>query len=476
MTNPKGFLTIPRVDAGNRPINERLDDFSEVEQKLNDSDRQLQAERCMDCGIPFCQWSCPINNTMPEFQDAIYKGNWKEAIEVLHMTNNFPEFTGRICPAPCEKGCVLNIHGEPVTIRENESATIEKAFALGYVKPNPPKVRTGKKVAVIGSGPAGLSCADLLNKWGHTVTVFEKDEAIGGILRFGIPDFKLSKTIIDRRLEILFEEGLIIKTNSNVGTDIKIKELLNEFDAICIAVGAMKPRDLNIPGRELNGIYFAMDFLTQQNRIIRGEKIPDENRILAKNKNVLVIGGGDTGSDCVGTSNRQRPKSVSQIEIMPKPSLTRELDNPWPYWPIVFKSTTSHEEGCNRMWSLSAKRFIGENGNVKQVEVIEVKWEKDSNGKMMMNEIRNSEKIINAELVLLAMGFVHPNHEGLLDDLKVECDQRGNIKVNNEKATSVNKIFAAGDAVRGPSLVVHAIAEGRKMAQKVHKFLLANRK
>lgn len=472
MGNPKGFITVPRVESGNRPINERVEDFSEVEQRLNDSDRQLQASRCMDCGIPFCQWSCPIGNTMPEFQDAVYRGDWKEAIDVLHMTNNFPEFTGRICPAPCEKGCVLNIHEEPVTIRENENATIEKAFSLGFVKPNPPKVRTGKKVAVIGSGPAGLSCADLLNKWGHTVTVFEKDEAVGGILRFGIPDFKLSKTVIDRRLEILIDEGLIFKTKVNAGTDIKTKELLKEFDAICIAVGAMKPRDLNIPGRELKGIHFAMDFLTQQNRIVSGIKISEENRITTKDKNVLVIGGGDTGSDCVGTSNRQHAASVTQIEILPKPSPARDLNNPWPYWPTILKTTTSHEEGCNRMWGLSAKRFIGENGNVKQVEFIEVKWEKDTNGRMTMTEISGSEKIINAELVLFAMGFVHPYHEGLLEELKVEYDQRGNVKADGNKMTSVNKVFAAGDAVRGPSLVVHAIAEGRKMAKNVHNFLL----
>ncbi len=471
MGNPKGFMNISRVEAGNRAILDRLEDFSEVEQTLNDADRQLQASRCMDCGIPFCQWACPISNTMPEFQDALYKGNWKEAIEVLHMTNNFPEFTGRICPAPCEKGCVLNIHEEPVTIRENECATIEKAFNLGFIKPNPPKIRTGKKVAVIGSGPSGLACADLLNKWGHTVTLFEKDEAIGGLLRFGIPDFKLSKTVIDRRLEILVAEGLIIKTKTYIGFDIKSKELMKNFDAICIAIGAMKPRDLEVPGRELKGIHFAMDFLAQQNRVLRGAKINDDLKIHAFNKNVLVIGGGDTGSDCVGTSNRQRAKSVTQIEILPKPPIKRLIDNPWPYWPNTLKTSSSHEEGCERKWSLSAKRFIGENGSVRQVEVVEVRWDKDSNGRQVMIEIPGSEKTINAELVLLAMGFVHPFHEGLLNELGVEFDQRGNIKAADNKATSIAKVFAAGDAVRGPSLVVHAIAEGRKMAKNVHNFL-----
>jgi glutamate synthase (NADPH/NADH) small chain len=472
MGNPKGFLTVPRVDAGNRAIHERVEDFSEVEQKLNDADRQLQASRCMDCGIPFCQWACPISNTMPEFQDALYKGNWKEAIDVLQMTNNFPEFTGRICPAPCEKGCVLAINEEPVTIRENECATIEKAFNLGFIRPNPPKIHTGKNVAVIGSGPAGMACADLLNKWGHTVTLFEKDEAIGGLLRFGIPDFKLSKSVIDRRLEILIAEGLIIKTNTHAGIDIKGKDLMKKFDAICISIGAMKPRDLEIPGRDLNGIHFAMEFLTQQNRVLRGDRFVDKARILAKDKNVLVIGGGDTGSDCVGTSNRQRAKSVTQIEILPKPTVKREFNNPWPYWPTTLKTSSSHEEGCERKWSLSAKKFIGENGKVNKVELIEVKWDRDKNGRPVMMEIPGSEKILNFDLVLLAMGFVHPVHEGLLNELNVEFDQRGNIKADGSKSTSLAKVFAAGDAVRGPSLVVHAIAEGRKMAKSVHEYLI----
>jgi glutamate synthase (NADPH) small chain len=471
MGNPKGFMEVGRREAGNRPIYERLEDFSEVEQTLDDAERQKQASRCMDCGIPFCQWSCPVGNTMPEFQDALYKGNWQEAIEVLQATNNFPEFTGRICPAPCEKGCVLNIHEEPVTIRENECATIEKAFNLGLIKPNPPKTRTGKKVAVIGSGPAGMACADLLNKWRHTVTLFEKDEAVGGLLRFGIPDFKLSKTVIDRRIDILTAEGLIIKTGVNVGIDIKAKDLLKEFDAVCLAIGAMKPRDLTIPGRELKGIHFAMDFLTQQNRVIRGDKIPETNRINAKGKKVLVIGGGDTGSDCVGTSNRHRAKSVTQIEIMPKPSVKRSPENPWPYWPYVLKTSTSHEEGCDRMWSMATKRFIGENGHLKQVEIIGVKWDKDASGRMTMTELPGTEKIIEVDLVLLAMGFVHPYHEGLCDGLGIEYDPRGNVKSTPDKATNIDKVFVAGDATRGPSLVVHAIAEGRKMAQSVHTFL-----
>lgn len=473
MANPKGFIEVERLEAGNRPVQERITDYAEVEQTLNDADRQLQASRCMDCGIPFCQWSCPVSNTMPEWQDAMYRGNWKEAITILHSTNNFPEFTGRICPAPCEKGCVLNIHEEPVTIRENECAAIEKAFQLGYVVPQIPKFRTGKKVAVIGSGPAGMACADLLNKWGHSVTLFEKDEAIGGLLRFGIPDFKLNKGVIDRRVEVLEAEGLIIKTGVNVGVDISTDQLLNEFDAVCIAIGAMKPRNLSVEGRELKGVYFAMDYLSQQNRVVAGQTFSDDIRILAKDKNVLVIGGGDTGSDCVGTSNRHKAKSVTQIEIMPKPPVKRDMGNPWPYWPYTLKSSTSHEEGCERKWSLSTKRFIGENNHVTGVEVIEVKWEKDASGRMQMIEIPGTEQVIKAELVLLAMGFVHPYHEGLCDGLQLNYDNRGNVKVDENKFTSQAKVFAAGDAVRGPSLVVHAIAEGRKMAENVHKYLLA---
>jgi glutamate synthase (NADPH) small chain len=473
MGNPKGFMTVPRRDAGNRPVHERVADFGEVEQTLNDEERQMQASRCMDCGIPFCQWSCPVANTMPEWQDALYKGNWEEAIKILHYTNNFPEFTGRICPAPCEKGCVLNIHEEPVTIRENEAATIEKAFNLGLIKPNPPKTRSGKKVAVIGSGPAGMACADLLNKWGHTVTLFEKDEAIGGLLRFGIPDFKLNKNVIDRRVDVLMAEGLIVKTNTHVGVDIKNEQLLKEFDVICIAIGAMQPRDLKVEGRELKGVYYAMEYLTQQNRVNNGINIADADRINAKDKNVLVIGGGDTGSDCVGTANRHKAKSVTQIEIMPRPSEKRAADNPWPYWPYVLKTSSSHEEGCERQWSLTTKRFIGENGVLKEVEVVQVTWEKDTAGRMVMMEVPGSNKIIKADLVFLAMGFVHPIHEGLLDNFGLEYDPRGNVKASVEKVTSKAKIFAAGDAVRGPSLVVHAIAEGRKMAENVHKFLLS---
>ena len=464
-------MEIRRKEGGNRPIHERILDYGEVEQTLNEEDRKLQASRCMDCGIPFCQWGCPVMNNMPEWQHAIYKGDWKKASQLLQVTNNFPEFTGRVCPAPCEKACVLGIQDDPVTIRENEAATVEQAFDKGLIKPHPPRVKTGKKVAVIGSGPSGLACADLLNKAGHTVTLFEKDEAVGGLLRYGIPDFKLAKNIIDRRVAILEEEGLLIKTNTQVGKDIKGKDLLEKFDAICLAIGAMKPRDLPVEGRDLKGIHFAMDFLTQQNRINQGSSYKENERISATNKHVLVIGGGDTGSDCVGTSKRQKAKSITQIEILPKPPLKRTADNPWPYWANVMKTSSSHEEGCNRYWSLSTRRFIGENGWVKKAEVVEVSWEKDASGRMVMKEIPGTVRMINANLVLLSLGFVHPIHEGLVKELGLELDERGNLKTDQKHKTSKAKVFATGDAVSGASLVVRAIAAGRSAAADIMEFL-----
>jgi glutamate synthase (NADPH/NADH) small chain len=470
MGNPNGFLNIRRKDAGNRPISERISDFSEVEQVLNSEDRMLQASRCMDCGIPFCHWSCPVDNLIPEWNDLLYKGDWKGAYMRLAATNNFPEFTGRICPASCEHACVLNINQEPVTIRENEVAIVEKAFAEGYVKPEPPTVRTGKKVAVIGSGPSGMAAADLLNKAGHWVTLFEKDEKAGGLLRFGIPDFKLSKSTVDRRLDLMIKEGLVVKTGVNIGKDISGKEIIGQFDAVCIAVGAMHPRDLVAEGRELNGIHFAMDFLTTQNRVNNGQIAIADNPINAKDKKVLVIGGGDTGSDCVGTSIRQKAASVMQIEIMPKPPVSRADDNPWPYFGKVLKTTTSHEEGCERFWSLSTVRFIGKNNQIKGVEVEEVEWIVKDN-RHSMEVIPGTRRIIDADLVLLAMGFVHPVIEGLLSELELELSVRNNIKVNSNHSTSHEKVFAAGDSVSGASLVVNAIASGRKVAKEIDRFL-----
>ena len=407
MGHPKGFLLYERKEAGNRPINERIYDFGEVEQTLNAEDRKLQAARCMDCGVPYCNWACPVQSVIPEWQDLMFHGEWKNASDLLHSTNDFPEFTGRVCPAPCEKSCTLNLHEAPVTIRENECSIVERAFADGFIKPRPPKYRTGKKVAVVGSGPAGLQAAVLLNRAGHTVTLFERDNAIGGLLRYGIPDFKLNKQIIDRRLAVLEAEGIIFKVNTEVGKDITAEELLEQFDAVCLTMGAMKPRDLPVEGRENGGVYYAMEFLTQQNKVIRGEIIAPEKRILAKDKNVLVIGGGDTGSDCVGTSIRQGAKSVTQIEILPKPPEKKNPETPWPFWPTILKTSSSHEEGCNRQWSLATKRFIHENGQLKGAEVVEVKWLRDSNGKMNMVEVEGSKHIIPCDLVLLSMGFVH---------------------------------------------------------------------
>ncbi|MGV8138471.1 MAG: glutamate synthase subunit beta [Mangrovibacterium sp.] len=471
MGDPKGFIKVARKTSGYRPLHERIYDYGEVEQTLNEEDRRLQASRCMDCGIPFCHWGCPVGSKIPEWQDALYRKNDREAYEILHSTNSFPEITGRICPAPCEKSCVLAIHEEPVTIRENECATVERAFSMGYILPNPPKVRTGKKVAVIGSGPAGLSAADLLNQAGHTVTVFEKNDAIGGLLRYGIPDFKLNKGIIDRRLNVFKAEGIIFRTKVHVGIDVTREELLSEFDAVLLAMGAESARDLKVEGRDLQGVYFAMDFLTQQNKVVAGKKIADEDRLLAEGKHVLVIGGGDTGSDCVGTSIRQKAASVTQIEILPKPPVERAGNNPWPYWPNTLRTSSSHEEGCNRKWAISTRRLIGENGVVKQAEIVEVNWDKDEKGRWIMNEIPGTEQIIPADLVLLSMGFTSPVHSGLLEKLGVEYDERGNVKVNANKQSSVEKVFAAGDVERGASLVVHAIQAGKVAAANVDKFL-----
>jgi len=470
MADITGFLKIKRKDAGNRPKHERIGDHSEVEQTLNTEDRMLQASRCMDCGIPFCHWGCPCDNLIPEWNDMLYKGDWKGAYDRLSATINFPEFTGRICPAPCEHACVLNINEEPVTIRENEVAIVEKAFAEGYIKPEPPKIRTGKKIAIIGSGPAGMAAADLLNKNGHLVTLFEKDDKAGGLLRYGIPDFKLSKTTIDRRLDLMVQEGLIIKTGTNIGKDISGKELLEQFDAICLTIGASHPRDLNVEGRDLNGIHFAMDFLTLQNRVNDGQIQAIANTITAEGKNVLIIGGGDTGSDCVGTSIRQKARSVTQIEILPKPPISRADDNPWPYYGKILKTSSSHEEGCERLWALSTVKITGENNHVTGVEVEEVDW-KIVDGRYTMEVKLGTRKIINAELVLLAMGFVHPVLDGLVSELDLELEQRKNIKVDRTFSTSHNKVFAAGDSVCGASLVVNAIASGRRVAKKIDKFL-----
>ena len=471
MGNPKAFITVARKEAAYRPVLERITDFGEVEQTLNQEDRKLQASRCMDCGVPFCHWACPLGNRMPEWQDMIYKGKWKEGVEILHETNNFPDFTGRVCPAPCEKSCVLALHEAPVTIRENEASVTEVAFMEGMIKARPPKHRTGKKIAVIGSGPAGLAAAQQLNRKGHTVTVFEKDSNPGGLLRYGIPNFKLNKNVIDRRLKQLEEEGIIFKTKTEIGVNISGEDVMKKFDAVCLAVGAGKPRDINPKGRELKGIYFAMDFLSQQNKIIMDESAVNSERITAKDKHVLVIGGGDTGSDCVGTSVRQGAVKITQIEILPKPPAGKNPATPWPEsYPNILKTSSSHEEGCERRWMLNTIEFKGQNGTVNEVVVEKIDSQKSEDGRMMMVASGNIETI-KADIVFLALGFVHPVHEGLLDELGVAYDPRGNVAVNKNNQSSVSKVFAAGDASLGASLVVKAIASGRKVAEDINRIL-----
>lgn len=470
MGNPKAFMTIGRKEAGYRPVHERITDFGEVEQTLNNEDRMLQASRCMDCGVPFCHWACPLGNKMPEYQDMLFKGKWKEAWEILNETDDFPEFTGRVCPALCEKSCVLNIQHEAITIRENEASVTERAFAEGWIKPKPPVNRTGKKVAVIGSGPAGLVVANQLNKKGHSVTVYEKSPQPGGLLRFGIPNFKLNKNIIDRRLALLEQEGIVFVNEAEIGRNISYDKIRKNNDAICICIGAGKPRDLTVEGRDLKGIHFALEFLFQQNYKMSGIDIT-EPEISAKDKKVLVIGGGDTGSDCVGTANRQGAKSVTQIEILPKPPETDNPATPWPNWPNILKNSTSHEEGCERRWSLTTKKIFGENGAVNKVEVAEVEWfVEEGSGRYVMKETGKTE-IIEADLILLAMGFVNPEHEGLLDSLGLNYDNRGNVGIDKDCATTIKGVFAAGDAASGASLVVRAMASGRQAANAIDKYL-----
>ena len=445
MGNPKAFLTVPRQDAGYRPIHERIADFGEVEQTLNTSDRRLQASRCMDCGVPFCHWACPLGNRPPEFQDAIYKGEWKMAYEILTATNDFPEFTGRICPALCEKSCVLKLSmNAPVTIREDECSVIEAAFREGYVQPRKFE-RNGKKVAVIGSGPAGLAAANQLNHRGYEVTVYEKDEYPGGLLRFGIPNFKLQKTVIDRRIKVMEAEGITFKTN----TPVDVEKLPAGYDAYCICTGTPTARDLKVPGRDLKGVHFALELLSQQNRVLAGQTFSAKDRVTAKGKRVLVIGGGDTGSDCIGTSHRQGAVSVTQIEIMPKPPVGSNPNTPWPQWPVVLKTSSSHEEGCERRWLLTTNKFIGTKDNrVCGAEVEEVEWKPNPDGGRPIMVPTGKKETIECDIVFLAMGFLRP-----------------------EQPKFAENVFVAGDAATGASLVVRCIAGGRKAAQQIDAYL-----
>jgi len=477
MGKPTGFLEFERSLPSKQDAKERVKHYNEFIELSSEESINTQAARCMDCGVPFCHNGCPLGNIIPEFNDAVYEKQWEDAARILLSTNNFPEFTGRICPAPCEASCVLGINKPPVTIEEIEKTIIEVAFQKGIIKPRIPSKRTGKKVAVVGSGPSGLAAAAQLNQAGHSVTVFERADEIGGLLRYGIPDFKLEKWVIERRVKLMEEEGITFRTNANVGDNVKVKELLNDFDAIVLCGGSTIPRDVPIPGRSLKGVHFAMDFLTQQNRRVAGKQIHTEE-ILATDKHVLVIGGGDTGADCVGTSNRHGAKSVTQVELLPKPPAERTADMPWPNWPTILRTSTSHDEGCNRQWALFTKEFVGDaEGNLTGVKVAEMGWTAPEPGKMpKYQELPGTEKVVPCDLAFLAIGFLHPQHAGMLNELGVEYDERGNVKCNEKYQTSVAKVFSAGDMRRGQSLVVWAISEGREAARNVDIYLTGESK
>lgn len=462
-----GFLKYDRELPKARPKDIRIGDFNEIYKRFPEEKTKSQAARCMDCGVPFCHSGCPLGNIIPEFNDAVHNENWEEATSILYSTNNFPEFTGRICPAPCEASCVLGINKPPVAIEHIEKTIAEKAHKLGFISANPPKHRTGKKIAVIGSGPAGLAAADQLNKAGHWVTLFERESSIGGLLRYGIPDFKLEKWVVDRRIKIMDDEGVRFKVNAEVGKNINPDELKEDFDSIVICTGSTLPRDLPIPGRDLEGVHFAMDFLTQQNKKVSGHNV--DNQITAKNKNVVIIGGGDTGSDCIGTSHRQSAATVLQLELMPKPPNSRTAQDPWPNWPMTLRTSSSHEEGGERQWSVLTKEFVGENGNLTHIKLVDIEWV-NHNGHQKMQEIEGSERLIPCELALLAIGFKQPENQ-LLKSLNIEQTQAGTVKANSYQ-TSNPSIFAAGDARRGQSLVVWAISEGREAAREVDQFLM----
>ena len=469
MGNPKGFLEIGRVGFERRPVEERIQDWNEVYKEFPEDKLKAQASRCMDCGVPFCHQGCPLGNIIPDWNDLVYRGQWQEALLRLLATNNFPEFTGRLCPAPCEGSCVLGINADPVTIKNIEVTIIDRAFKEGIIRPRRPARRTGKAVAIVGSGPAGLAAAAQLNQAGHWVTVYERDDRIGGLLRYGIPEFKMEKKILDRRLNIMLEEGVMFRTNANVGVNVSVEELRREFDAILLAGGATAPRDLQVPGRELKGVYFAMEFLPLQNKRCEGDNIPDADFISAKDQRVVIIGGGDTGADCLGTVHRQGCRSVVQFEILPKPPGERAADNPWPNWPNIFRTSSAHEEGGGREYCVLTTKLTGRNGHVEQLHVIRVEFEGRN-----MREIPGTEFTIDADLVLLAMGFLGPEKKGMLDQLGVVINERGNVATNAEKMTNIPGVFAAGDMSRGQSLIVWAIREGRQAARFIDKYLMGS--
>jgi len=474
MGNPQGFLEIARITPERRPIEERIHDWKEVYSDFPEGQLQAQASRCMDCGIPFCNQGCPLGNIIPDWNDLVYRGRWNEAIKRLHATNNFPEFTGRVCPAPCEGSCVLGINAEPVTIKQVEVTIIEEAFKQGWVEAETPESRTGKKVAVVGSGPAGLAAAAQLNKAGHTVTVFERADRIGGLLRYGIPEFKMEKSILQRRLEIMKAEGVEFRTDANVGVNVSVESLRKDFDALLLAGGATLPRDLPIPGRDLDGVHFAMDYLPLQNKRCEGDTVPEKEFISAEGKKVVIIGGGDTGADCLGTAHRQGAASIVQFELLPKPPKDRAVDNPWPNWPNIFRTSSAHEEGGQREYCVLTKTFTGENGKVKQLHAVHVEFVGDGTGRKTMKEVPGSGFTLDADLVLLAMGFLGPERKGMLDELGVAINERGNVVTDAEKMTSVPGVFAAGDMARGQSLVVWAIREGRQAARFIDKYLMGD--
>ncbi len=466
-----GFLELQRIQEAMQPAPERVRHYREFILALSDDAAAKQGARCMDCGIPFCQSGCPVHNIIPDWNDLVYRHQWRDALDVLHSTNNFPEFTGRVCPAPCEAACTLNINDDPVGIKSIEHFIIDKGWDEGWVTPQVPAIKTGKRVAIIGSGPAGMACAQQLARAGHDVVLFEKADRIGGLLRYGIPDFKMEKHLIDRRMAQMSAEGVEFRPNAHVGVDVAASELLADFDAIVLTGGAEAPRDLAVPGRDLAGVVFAMDFLPQQNQVVAGDTVPDQ--LMATGKHVVIIGGGDTGSDCVGTSNRHGAASITQFELLPQPPETENKPLVWPNWPIKLRTSSSHEEGCQRDWAVTTKRFEGRDGKVERLVAARVEWQKDVTGAMKMIEVPGSEFAINADLVLLAMGFVGPVQKGLLEQFGVEQDARSNVKADTEDyRTSVPKVFAAGDMRRGQSLVVWAIREGRQAARSVDVFLM----
>ena len=473
MGKPTGFMDSGRQPPERRPAAERKGDYREFYQPWGEEKAKEQGSRCMDCAVPFCHMGCPLGNVIPDFNHQVYRGDWQGALATLLSTNNFPEFTGRICPAPCEASCVLSINSDPVTIEYIEKEIADRGFENGWIKPEPPANRTGKKVAVVGSGPAGLAVAQQLNRAGHLVTVIERAGYIGGLLVLGIPEFKLEKSVVQRRVDLMSEEGVTFMTNTNVGVDLPVEQLLSEFDAVCLAIGSTDARELDVPGRELDGVHLAMDYLTQQNRVLSGEEIPEGERIDAEGKRVVILGGGDTGADCLGTAHRQGAEVVHQIELLAEPPEERPGNNPWPQWPMILRSSPAHEEGGIRDYAVLTKSFTGSNGKLEKLRAVRIEWKESTNGgRPSMEEVPGSEFEIETELTLLAMGFLHPEQDGMLAQIGVDLDGRGNVAIDGNRMSSVPGVFAAGDAARGQSLVVWAIAEGRETARAMDVYLM----